>query len=92
MLDAAMPTNIINNVIGLNIDKIRKLLQMIFGCSQERVAVAVAFAHAGALAVGSAYLVDVKLILKNAVFWDVTPCGSLQEPTFRKNVVPPSSR
>jgi hypothetical protein len=28
--------------------------------------------------------------VKNAVFWDVTPCRSF-EPTFRRNVSPPSS-
>jgi hypothetical protein len=29
---------------------------------------------------------QIRGILKNAVFWDVTPCGSFLEPTFRRNV------
>jgi hypothetical protein len=24
--------------------------------------------------------------MKNAIFWDVTPCGSCKTPTFRKNI------
>jgi hypothetical protein len=28
---------------------------------------------------------------KNVLFWDVTPCGSCYEPTFRRNVLPSSS-
>jgi hypothetical protein len=30
-------------------------------------------------------------IKKNGVFWDITPRGSFKEPTFRGNLVPPSS-
>jgi hypothetical protein len=30
------------------------------------------------------------IVMKNPVFWDVTPCGSCKEPTFRRNVSPPS--
>jgi hypothetical protein len=29
--------------------------------------------------------------MKNAIFWDIMLCGLL-EPTFQKNVAPPSSR
>jgi hypothetical protein len=29
--------------------------------------------------------------LKNGIFWDVTSCGLLKEPTFRRNLSLPSS-
>jgi hypothetical protein len=28
--------------------------------------------------------------MKNCVFWDITTCG-FEEPTFRRNLAPPSS-
>jgi hypothetical protein len=29
--------------------------------------------------------------MKSSIFWDITPCSPLSQPTFRRNISPPSS-
>jgi hypothetical protein len=31
------------------------------------------------------------VVVKGPVFWDITPCSLLNQPTFRKNMPPPYS-
>jgi hypothetical protein len=35
--------------------------------------------------------VSTAVTMKNCVFWDVIPCGSCENTTFRRNLAPPSS-
>jgi hypothetical protein len=47
---------------------------------------------------GEAWLIDdegfkvlTAVVMKNTIFWDITPCGPLRVHTFLRNISPPSS-
>jgi hypothetical protein len=31
------------------------------------------------------------VVIKSTIFWDIKPCSSLSQPTFRRNISPPFS-